>query len=152
VDILYKYVLWNFRIASALTFICCRYNKSRSFIGLTSWPEEEEETNFMEQSPSWEANSCTASQDIPCLLWKPKVHYRVENSQPLAPILSQMHAVHTFPPYFPKIHSNIVLHFMLRSSKRSPTFGFLTKILYAIFIFTMRLHAPPLSSSLILSP
>jgi len=23
------------------------------------------------------------------------------------PVLSQMHPVHTFPPYFPKIHSNI---------------------------------------------
>jgi len=26
-------------------------------------------------------------------------------SLPLVPILSQMHPVHTFSPYFPKIHS-----------------------------------------------
>jgi hypothetical protein len=26
----------------------------------------------------------------------------------LFPILSQMHPIHTFPPYFPKIHSNII--------------------------------------------
>jgi hypothetical protein len=34
---------------------------------------------------------------------------RVHNSPPLAPILSQMHPVHTFPPCFTKIHSNIIL-------------------------------------------
>jgi hypothetical protein len=34
-------------------------------------------TNSMEQRPSWEANSCSASQEIPSLLWKLKVHYLV---------------------------------------------------------------------------
>jgi hypothetical protein len=32
-----------------------------------------------------------------------------EGGPPLVPILNQMHPVHTFPPYFPKIHSNIIL-------------------------------------------
>jgi hypothetical protein len=31
----------------------------------------------MEQSPSWEANRFSASQEIPRILWKPKVHNRV---------------------------------------------------------------------------
>jgi hypothetical protein len=35
--------------------------------------------NTMEQSPSSEADSHSASQEIPCLLWDPKVHYRVLN-------------------------------------------------------------------------
>jgi hypothetical protein len=32
-------------------------------------------TNSMEQSPSWEANNNSATQEIPHLLWNPKVHY-----------------------------------------------------------------------------
>jgi len=34
----------------------------------------------MEQSPSWEANRYSASQEIPWLLWKLEVHYHVHKS------------------------------------------------------------------------
>jgi hypothetical protein len=33
---------------------------------------------FWQQSPSWEVTSHSASQEIPRLLWNPKVHYRVQ--------------------------------------------------------------------------
>jgi len=46
----------------------------------------------MEQSPSWEAISHSASQEIP--FWNPKVHYFVHKSLSLVPVLS---------------HSNIIL-------------------------------------------
>jgi hypothetical protein len=42
----------------------------------------------------------------------------IQKSLPLVPLLRQMYPVHTFPPYFSKIHSKIVLPSMTRSSKR----------------------------------
>jgi hypothetical protein len=47
--------------------------------------EEVNLTNSMEQSPSWEANSHSASQEIPSLLRNQKVHYRVDKSPTTGP-------------------------------------------------------------------
>ena len=41
----------------------------------------------MEQSPSWVANRFSASQEIPHVLWNPKVHYHIHNWLPPVPIL-----------------------------------------------------------------
>ena len=56
----------------------------------------------MEQSPSWEANWFAASQEIPRILWNPKVHYRTHKSPPPVPILDQPNAVQQFYPHFCK--------------------------------------------------
>jgi len=52
--------------------------------------------------------------------------------------LSKINSVHTLPPYFPKMHSNIILS-TTRSSKWSYVFpsGFLTKTLYVFLISHM---------------
>jgi len=64
----------------------------------------------MKQSPSSEANINLADQQIPRILWNPKVYYRVYKSSPLDPILSQMNSVHTFSHYFPNILSILFSH------------------------------------------
>jgi len=70
----------------------------------------------MEQCPSSESSTHSASQEIPRLLWNPKVHYRFHNGKPLVPVLKQMNPVHNFQSYFPKTHSNIIYLFTPTSS------------------------------------
>jgi hypothetical protein len=109
-------------------------------------------TNSMEQIPSWEANSLSASQEIPRLLRNPNVHCRVHNSTPLVPILTQMNPVRTFTLYFPKIHSDIIPIYARVFQVVTFLQVFRPKSCLYVSSLPCMLHAPPISSSLIWSP
>jgi hypothetical protein len=74
----------------------------------------------MEQRP-WEAHSRSSSQEVLVLLWNPKVHCCVHKSLPL---------VHMLSPYFIKIHINVFLTSVPKSSNDLFLSGFLIKMLY----------------------
>ena len=76
-------------------------------------------TYSMEQSPSWETNRFSGSQETPRVLWNPKVHYRNHKFPPPVPILSQIDPVHTPTSHFLMMHLNIILPSMPGSPKWS---------------------------------
>ena len=78
----------------------------------------------MEHSPSWETNTFSASQEIPRILWNPKVHYRIHKCPSLVFILNQLDPVHNPTSYFLKIQINIFLPSTPGSPKWSISFRF----------------------------
>ena len=63
---------------------------------------------FMEQSP-WEANRFSAGQEIPRIVWNPKIQYHIYKCPPPALILNQINPVRAAPFHFLKFHLNIIL-------------------------------------------
>ena len=65
-----------------------------------------------------------ASQEIPHILWKPKVRYRTHKCSPPLPILGQLHPVPTTSSHFLKMHLNIILPSMSGSPQWSLSLRF----------------------------
>jgi hypothetical protein len=85
----------------------------------------------MEQSPSWEANSISATQEISRLLRNSEDHYSVHNSPILTCILNHTNLVHTVT------HYDIVLSSSPIFPSRLFLSGIYTKTLYKLVTSTM---------------
>jgi hypothetical protein len=96
----------------------------------------------MELNISSEAANCSATQELPSILWNPKFHYRVHKSPPMVSTLSQIHPVQTSPSYLRVI---LTLPTHLRLGLPSCLFpsGFPTNIFSPLFV----LHVQPISST-----
>ena len=92
----------------------------------------------MEQSPSWEANSPSASQEISRILWNPNVHYRVHKSSPHIPILNQINLIYAPIPLLedPFLILSSHLRLGLPSGLLPP--GIPTKVMYAPLLSPIR--------------
>jgi hypothetical protein len=148
--ILYLYSIHRLRLVIETQYILCEVRR-RSLWNvclLTYLP-----TYSMEQSPSWEANRFSATQEIPRILWKPKVHYRIHNCPPPVLTLSQLDPVHTPTTHFVKIHLNIIFPSRPGCPKWSLTLRFPHQNpVYVSPLPHKALHAPPISFFSILSP
>jgi hypothetical protein len=65
------------------------------------------------QCPFLEPNSSLASQEVPRVLWNPKVPYLVLQEPVIVPILSQVNPFHTLSSFFFKILYYYYYHILM---------------------------------------
>ena len=138
---LLRYMYIAFLITSWSNPHCCIYSTSDYLL-----------TYSMVQIPSWEANWFAASQEIPLILWNPKVHYRTHKRPPPVPILGQPNPVHIPTSHLLEIHPNIIPHLRLGLPSGLFPSGFLTKTLYTPLPSPYMLRARPSHSSRFYNP
>jgi hypothetical protein len=107
----------------------------------------------MKLSPSWETVNSAATQEIPSILWNPKVHYHVHKSPTLVPILIQINPIHPIPSRPISLRFILILSTHLRHWLQSSLFPFWLSHQYPICIpllphscYMPCPHHPPRSS------
>ena len=150
----------NSQIINWSQVVCCVWVEiSVHIVDVTAMgggPYEENDrcncTYSMEQSLSWEANRFSVSEEIPCILWNPKVHFHIHKCPPPVPILSQLYPVHTPTSHFLEIHLNIILPSIPVSPKWSLSLRFPHQSPVYSSSSSYMPHALPISFFSILSP
>ena len=96
----------------------------------------------MEQSPSWETNRLSTSQEISRILQNPKVHYRIHKCPPLS--LSWTSSIQSIPLHPTFWRSILILSFHLHLGLPSGLFpsGFPTKTLYTTLLSPIHATCP----------
>jgi hypothetical protein len=90
-------------------------------------------THSMEQSPCWEVNWISASQETHCILWNPNAYYCIRKYPLTVPILSQLSPVYTPTSQFLKI----ILYTLIPSIPGSPQ----------LFLYVRYFHPKPINAS-----
>jgi hypothetical protein len=100
--------------------------------------------SLMELSPSWEAASCAATQELPSILWNPKVHYCVHKRPQLVSILNQINPIQPNPSHPICIRSILLFSTHLRLGLPSGLFpsDFPPNIPYAFLFSPIRATWP----------
>ena len=99
-------------------------------------------TYSMEQRPYWEANRYAASQEIPHIVWNPKVHYLITSDGHMS--LSWPCSIQSIPPHPISWRSMLILSSHLRLGLPSGLIlsGFPTKTLYTPLLSPLRATCP----------
>jgi hypothetical protein len=99
------------------------------------------------QSPSREANSDSATLEIPQLLWKPEIHYSVQKIPPLGSFLSHTNLVYTLTHYLFNACFNIIPLLRLDLPSCLLPSGFRLKFFMHFLSLQSVLNIPPIHPS-----